>query len=652
LEPRLLETRLSVLRAGLLVVLAVLTARLWHLQIARWARYDRAAQKNRTEIVWTPAPRGTIYDRDSEVLADNQVIYQIQISWEKLPDDDQQFNEAVVTLASVLGVSTVEVEKALEKAREIGTPDVVLPDIGNEIDRIQAIRLDEHRIDMPGIRAVEAQRRHYPHGRLAAHLIGYARAISPDEYDEVRELTYQDPPGDPERSSISATERQPIYFNDSTYGKNGVERLGERLVRVGNRTLPILQGRRGADEFEVDVMRVHRLIRRIPPVRGASVYLTIDRRLQEVAEAALGHPFPNDPARPCDGGAAVLVDVRTGEVLAMASCPAVDLNQWVRGFSPGEWPKIRDDPRKPHLNRAIAGLYPAGSTFKMISASAALEQANINLGTVFNCTGRIHVGVRHDPKTCWKRDGHGWVDFERGIAESCDVFFWQCVLKGGLTADEIASYARDFGLGGPTGCGLPTEEEGRVPTPEWKRQYEDEKWYTGDTINLVIGQGSLTVTPLQMALVTAAVANGGVVPKARVIRKIVWPQQVGVPSASWPTEEPHQTAVKPATLRAVRQGMRAAAAYRNGTAHGPMAGLPFTVAAKTGSAETFPGRKPHSWFVCFAPYESPRYACAVVVEHGGYGSAVAGYVARKILLAASSTSASPVALGEEAADAG
>lgn len=640
------------LRAGLLVVLAVLAGRLWHLQIARWAKYDQAAQRNRTEIVWTPAPRGTIYDRNQEILADNQVVYQVQVTPGKLPEDQEQLNQAIVTVASILDVSTVEVGKALEKAEQTGAPDVVLTDIGDSIDRVQAIRLAERRMDMPGIRAIEARRRHYPGGKLAAHLIGYARAIDPDEYEEVRELTYEDPPGTPENQLTNLTEQQPIYFNDSTYGKNGVERMGERLVRVAGKALPILQGRRGADEFEVDVMRTHRLIRRIPPVRGASIYLTIDRRLQQLTEAALAHPFWKDPTRPCDGGAAVLLDVRTGEVLAMASCPAVDLNQWVRGFSPEEWPKVRDDPRVPQLNRAIAGLYPPGSTFKMISASAALEQADINLGTVFNCTGRIYVGRRRERKTCWNEAGHGWVDFERGIAESCDVFFWEAVLEAGLTADEIADYAQDFGLGELTGCGLPNEAEGRVPTPEWKRQYEDEKWFTGDTINLVIGQYSLTVTPLQMALVTAAVANGGHVPKARVIRKIVWPKEAGGPSASWPTQEPHRTKVEPETLRAVRQGMRAAVVYRNGTARWPMSGLPFNVAAKTGSAETFPGKRPHSWFVCFAPYERPRYACAVVVEHGGAGSEVAGYVARKILLAALGPTASLVASGEEAADAG
>ncbi len=658
MEPRLLQARLTVIRAALIAVLAVLAGRLWHLQIARWASYDEKAQKNRTRVVWTPAPRGTIYDRNEEVLADNQVVYQVQVTPAELPRDEKEFNQAVVLLASVLDVSTPEVEEAIDEARAIGAPDVVLPGIGDGIDRLHAIRLAEHRIDMPGIRPVEALRRHYPGGMLAAHLLGYARAISWDEYEEVRDLTYDDPPGDPDNRLADSSTDQAIYANDAIYGKTGVERMGEQLVRVGDKRVPILQGRRGADEFEMDVTRVLRLIRSIPPIRGASVYLTIDRRLQRVAEAALAHPFRTEPNRPCNGGAAVLLDAPTGEILAMASLPAVDLNQYVRRFSPEEYAKIRDDPRDPELNRAIAGLYPPGSTFKMVSACAALEQADINLGTVFNCTGRIYVGDRHERKTCWEEKGHGWVDFERGIAESCDVYFWETVRKAGLTADEIANYARDFGLGELTGCGLPNEQEGLVPTPAWKRQapqFDDNRWYTGDTINLVIGQGSLTTTPLQMALVTAAIANQGLLPRARLIRKVVWPAEAGIGSAAWPVAKPHRVKAKPETLTAARRGMRAAVTYPRGTARSPMADLadlPYSVAAKTGSAETFPTKKPHSWFVCFAPYEKPRYACAVIVEHGGSGSEVAGYVARKIVLAAFRTATSPVASAREVTGAG
>ncbi|MGQ9732515.1 MAG: penicillin-binding transpeptidase domain-containing protein, partial [Candidatus Zipacnadales bacterium] len=220
------------------------------------------------------------------------------------------------------------------------------------------------------------------------------------------------------------------------------------------------------------------------------------------------------------------------------------------------------------------------------------------------------------------------------IAESCDIYFWKCVTDAGLTADDIADYAHRFGFGELTGCGLPTEQEGLVPTPEWKRESDRGRWYQGDTANLVIGQGDLKATPLQVAMATAAVANRGVLPRARIVRKIVWPRESGIGVAQWPKEPPRHIDVKPETLEAVRRGMRATVTFRNGTARGPMGGLPVTVAAKTGSAEVRKDQTPHSWFVWFAPYEQPRYACAVIVEYGGYGSEVAGWVARKILLAA------------------
>jgi penicillin-binding protein 2 len=366
------------------------------------------------------------------------------------------------------------------------------------------------------------------------------------------------------------------------------------------------------------------------------VHLTLDARLQRVAEAALAHPFIGDSAHPSEGGAAVMVDVRTGEILVLASHPVVDHNQYVRGFPPGAYRKIEQDPTRPELNRAIAGLYPPASTFKMISGCAALEQTSSTTNTTFRCTGRIYVGARHEPKTCWKPQGHGYVQFDRAVAESCDVYFWESVRQAGLGSEPLAAYARKFGLGELTGCGLPGEKEGLVPTPAWKREAVDEKWLLGDTINMVIGQGSLTATPLQMAMVTAAVANGGTLLPSRIVRKVVWPPESGLPPVTWASAPGRPVEVKPETLRLVRSAMRLSVVSPRGTGH-RLADLPIPVAAKTGSAEIRMDRRPHSWFVCFAPYENPRYACAVIVEYGGHGSEVAGNVARQIMQAAFAT---------------
>ncbi len=634
MEPRQLQLRVMILRGVFLVALAVLTARLWSLQIARWSAFNRAAQENRTDVVWTPAPRGAICDRTGKVLADSQVVYQVQITRKELPTDPQDMNAAVVILATVLGASTVDVEKALAKAQEAKIPDAVLPKLGENITQLQAIRLDEHRSEMPGIRVVDATQRHYPGGRLAAHAVGYARAISADEYEAVKGLTWPDPPGGSDTPLRSRNDKQKVYAEDSVVGKTGVERLCDRVL-VGGRVVPALQGRRGADEFEVDVGGTSRLIARVPPIRGATVYLTLDARLQQVAERALAHPFPEGEGHPPEGAAAVVLDVRTGEVLVMASYPAIDENLYIRGFgNPEEYQRLLAGLHSPELNRAVAGLYPPGSVFKMISGCAVLEATPVNLGTTFLCTGHITVGSRHERFTCWNPSGHGYMQFERAVAESCDVYFWEAVRQAGLSSDDIGAYARKFGLGELTGSGLPNEQEGLIPTAEWKRQAKDERWLQGDTLNEVIGQGYLKVTPAQMARAAAAAANGGRVLPLRLVRKIVWPDEAGIPPVEWASGQERSADVKPATLKAICAGMRLAVADRHGTGRGPMAGLAVSAAAKTGSAESLPGRPPHSWFCCFAPYENPQIAVAVIIEYGGHGAEAAGNVARQILQAA------------------
>lgn len=633
MEPRQFQARLLILRSALLLAFLTLVVRLWYLQISQWSKHRVFAEQNRTAITWIPAPRGTICDRHGEPLADNHVVYQIHVIPSELPRARSEFNAALVPIARVLNVSTVEVEKAVREARRVGGPETVLPSLGESIDRIQAIRLEERRREMPGFRIVEAQRRHYPFGSLAAHAIGYARAITPEQLHQVENLEYEDPPGGPESRLSALIGKQKVYGIDSIFGQAGVESLCE-LVNINGRVVPALQGRRGANESERDVSNEPRLVRHIPPIPGATVYLTLDRRIQQITEKALAHPFPTNPAREAEGGAAVLVDVQTGEIIAMASYPTFDLDKYTVGDR-AELARIAADGRSPHWNRAIAGLYPPASTFKIISSCAILEttQPRTTLNTTYTCTGRERLG-RHEWKRCWDERGHGPVDFISGIAMSCDVYFWDAVKYAGLTPEAIARYAREFGLGELPGTGLPSEKEGLVPTPAWKREQDRGRWYLGDTANLVIGQGDLKVTPLQMALATAAIANRGFLPRPHIVRKIVWPAEAGVGTAQWPKQSPRRIAVKRETLEAVRRGMRAAVTHPRGTARGPMADLPVTVAAKTGSAEVRLDRPTHSWFVWFAPYERPRYACAVIVEYGGYGSEVAGYVARAILLAA------------------
>ena len=634
MDAKATQARLMVFRAGIVVVLAILLGRLWHLQIARWSNYDQAAHDSRMNRVWTPAPRGAIYDRNGVALADGEVIYQLQVTRDELPDSDSdEFNDVVVTLATVLGGSTVEVEEAIEEAVTSGSPDAVLPDVGESLTRVEAIKLSEHRFELPGMQVVEARRRRYPNGATAAHLLGYARAISPAELHGAADMTYAEPLPGLEDGLGDLAENQPVYSQQSTYGKSGVELLCEWLD-LGAGPAPVLQGRWGADVFEKSMRGEQRMVRSVPPIQGASVYLTIDLDTQKVVERALAHPYPNDPRRECGGGAAVVVDVRTGDILALASHPDYDPNAFVKGSGRGSVQRLLTDERKPLFNRAISGRYPPASTFKIISSCALLDCSEMTLNSHVHCDGMVHIGRRREPKKCWQRRGHGSLPFYGAVSQSCDIYFYYAVTEAGLTDEEIARYAREFGLGEKTGCGLAGEVAGTVPSSAWLGETKEERWYDGDTANMVIGQGYLETTPLQMAMATATIANDGLRPRAKVVRKIVWPAEAGREPYVWPTPEPTRINVAPDTLHRVQLGMRYAVTKRLGTARGCLEGVRVPVAAKTGSAENFKSGKrqrPHSWFVCYAPYDEPRYAIAVLVESGGHGSEVAGPVANRIL---------------------
>ncbi len=634
MEPKTLQTRLFVIRAGLILMLAIMTGRLWHLQIAKWTVYGEIAEKNQVDVVPTAAPRGTIFDRNQRALADNEVIYQVEITPAKLPRDHQQLNDVIVLMAKILDESAVDIENAVDECKRTSHTPTVLAKVGDDIDRMQAIGMDEHRAELPGVLVIESRRRRYPFGNRASHVVGYARKIGKEELHDHKELTYPDTGGAAARLGDDG-DPPLVYAMDSTYGKTGLETMCE-LIEIAGVQVPVLQGRRGADHFEKGRLNQARLIKRVEPVRGANVYSTLDIELQTVVESALLEQRSAD-GRKSYGGAAVVVDVRTGDVLALASAPSTDPNKYVRPF-PEYNEEVRDNERKPAFNRAVSGRYPAGSIFKMISSCVVLEQTEprMNLGTIHQCKGYHTVGRNYLRMECWKDPpGHGWLSFNQAVAQSCDVYFYKAVTANGLSIDKLADYAKDFGLGQSTGSGIPGEIDGLVPTKEWKSAAHSKKWYPGDTCNTMIGQGYLEVTPLQMAMVTAAVANRGLLPHARIVRKIVWPKVLGREQYVFPVKEPHRVSVEPDTLDAVRRGMREAVTGPHGTARGPMGGLPFTVAAKTGSAEHHkPGDHPntHSWFVAYAPRENPKYALCVFVEYGGHGSEVAGPIARKILL--------------------
>ena len=627
-------------------ILVVLASRLFTLQVAQWSnRYGLAAEQNRWRTEDIEAPRGQIYDRAGVPLALNRPVYNVTVTPSDLPSHWTEETKVVGDLAKALDQSTAQISAALRQARTgRGGREQVLTG-GEDIPRETAMRLDELRYRLPGVRVTESWKRCYPRGTLAAHVLGYAGIIQPEAYESLKTVAWETPRADEPQwvggvQVLPGARGEAVYTPRSTFGRAGVERLCEYVEPLPGKVFPVLQGRRGVIRTGVDVRdrptQRHPTV--LPPVPGASVFLTLNARWQAVAERALQAEVEKDPAR--TGGAAILLDVRNGEVLVMASCPAVDPNRYVEGMTTAQYQAIANDPRNPSLDRAIVGLYPLGSVMKMISATAALETGKITDRTSFDCTGVIHVGRNHQPFRCYKRTGHGREDFYGAIAASCDTYFWKCVTERGLTGDDLAAYARQFGFGNQPGSGLPAEQSGLVPTERYKLERYHEQWWQGDTVNFVIGQGYMLVTPLQVAVAAAAVANGGEVFAPRLVADVRWPE--GATPTELPRREPRRLKVKPETLAKVRAGMRLAITSRNGTAHFPFAGFPVPVAGKTGSAETTHREKAQAWFACFAPYEHPRYACVVLIEHGFHGSEAAAPVARQILAAAFGVSAAPV----------
>jgi len=609
-------------------VLALFVGRLGQLQLARAGQFLRQAAANRTQTIRVEAPRGGIFDRDGHVLAENRRTWRLGIDPAAFPKDEKAADQCILRLASLLGGDASRLRRAIHiaLASSVAQP-VPIPKVASTLDFSTVARIEENRLDLPGIVVLEETKRYYPYGRLAAHVLGYARVISEKQYEQYRNISV--PQVSPPQDDVVALVADRLYGPRSITGHAGVERTYE-LDWTGPQPMPLLVGLPGRTVLDVNVKgEPVRVIASRDPAPGASLYLTLDIAAQKVAEEALEETIKEGPGL---GGAVVAVDVNTGEVLVLCSKPSFDPNVWVTGLSPAEWERVANDPRTPLLNRAISGAYPPGSTFKMISSVAAFESLRLTPSTSFQCTGRITVGWRHTVYRCWRSGGHGTVDFWRGVAESCDVYFYNLVRYLGLTSDSLAFWARQFGLGKPTDIALPGEVEGLVPDPAWRRVVLHENWRLGDTLNMVIGQGYLSATPLQIAMATAAIANGGKLYQPQIVRKTLWPAWTGLPPRIAKPRLVRAIPASPATLERVRRAMRLSVVSERGTSR-VMQGLGVSVAGKTGSAEHRPGRPTHAWYACFAPYEKPRYAVVVFVDSGGHGGAVAAPIARRVLAA-------------------
>ncbi|MBE0598481.1 MAG: penicillin-binding protein 2 [Desulfuromonadales bacterium] len=585
-----LRNRFIIFSLAAVAVFLLLILRLWYLQVVSTDRYLSLSEKNRIRYISVAAPRGTIYDRDGKLLVDNRPAFTISVLRQEV--DDRQ---ALLSLLSTyLEVPADDLQKRWQGGARF--PRYRPVPLADDISRDVLERVQENGIDLPGILAEVRPLRFYPNGEMAAHVFGYLGEITESELGEARE-DYR--PGD-------------------FIGKSGLERRLEKYLR----------GIAGERRVEVDVLgKELRQLKTQEPMPGNRVFLTLRHDLQQAAEKAFKE----------ESGAAVVIDIHTGEVLALASRPGFDPSTFARGISGQEWIDLLRHPRHPLTNKAVKGQYPPGSTFKIVTALAALRAGVATPNTTVHCSGKFSLGSKDF--RCWKRPGHGTVDMKKALKESCDVWFYQVGLELGI--DRIAQTARDLGMGEILGLSLEGEKGGLIPDRKWKRERLNERWYDGETVIAAIGQGYVLATPLQLAVMTAAVANGGKVMRPYLIQRIE--DLDGKLLLEPQPEEMRTTTFAPAHLRAVRSALDAVVNEPGGTAWGSrLAEAPF--AGKTGTSQVVRLRddhdrkrevpwqfKDHGLFVAYAPAAEPRIAVAVVVEHGGSGSGAAAPIARAIL---------------------
>lgn len=601
MNPKALERRLTCMSIVAVLIFAVLTGRLGYLQITEGERYEKMATENRIRLLPLAAPRGDILDRNGRTLVTSRLAPVISV----VPMDMDDPDAVLARLSEVLGYDVRQtVSERVERLKERKEYRAYTPiRIATDADINTLTKIAEHQSELPGVMIEEQPVRDYLLGDVGAHVFGYVREIDREELEAWRDKGYK--MGD-------------------IVGKTGVERVYDEY----------LHGEPGGQQVEVDAdgRPVKILPGRRMPVPGHSLKLTLDREVQEAAVFGLRKAMEAiEKEFPTKAAIAVAIDVRTGGVLALASEPSFDPNIFTKETIPPDiWASISDPTWQPQLNRAIRGVYPPGSTFKMVTATAGLETGTIRPEDTILDRG---VYWRVEPKKCWKAGGHGVVHLTRAIAVSCNVYFYDLGYRTGI--ENLNKYAALYGLGQPTGIDLyPVEATGLLATPEWKLEHykelglsQAEPWQPGETLSAAIGQGFSAFTPLQMANYIATIANGGTRYRPYLASEIIAPD-----GQIERTVEPRiieELNLDPETVAAVRKGMHLVT-QGEGTAAYYFQGFPVSVAGKTGTAQN-PHGADHAWFVAFAPYENPEIAVAVLVEKGGHGGSAAAPVVKRIL---------------------
>ena len=570
------------------VFIGALGIRLWDLQVIHGEDFRRRSETNRIETKLVRGLRGKILDRDGRLLAGTRAAFHLALIVRSVPD----LPKTLKRLQAQTGLDPDWARSRIHRGNPF-KPIVVQKNLPREA----VGQVMEHRWQLPGVLLRINPQRDYPQRDTAAHLMGYLGEISDAQLKKKRGYR----PGD-------------------MTGKHGIEREFEGVLR----------GAYGKRWVEVDAFgREIKLIGVRPAKPGRNLVLTLDLDLQKKAESLLaGHP-----------GVLIAMDPRNGEILALASNPRFDPNTLTQGMSPSSWASLLQNPLRVLQDRATRGQYPPGSVFKIIMAAAALEEGVLDLSETLYCPGQFRFGNRNYRD--WKAAGHGNVNLHRAIVESCDVFFYQLGLKLGI--DRIARFASGFGMGRPTGIVSRGEKSGIVASRAWKKKALGERWYTGETVSVSIGQGYTLVTPIQMVVLIAAVANGGTLFRPNLVRRIE--ENDGTVRETFGPEVRGRLPVSPKNLEIIRAALRGVVHDARGT--GFRAKVPgIQVAGKTGTAQVVRLKhrkdskeqregsrlfRDHAWFVAFAPYEEPTIAVVVLAEHAGVGGSRYAPLARELI---------------------
>ncbi len=596
---RMINRRALMLGGAMTAMVAALGVRMRYLQVDQADEFKLLAEENRINIRLIPPERGLIYDRNGKLIADNEQNYRVVITREAAGD-------AGLVLRRLAGLVPMTPEELDSAIKEVETLRAFVPvTVAERLSWEDFSKVALNAPALPGVVPEVGLSRQYPLDQDFAHVVGY---VGPVSEKDLEALESPDPL---------------LKIPKFQIGKIGVEKWMEDTLR----------GSAGTKRIEVNSAgRVMRELERQDGQPGADIRLTIDADVQNFAQARLGN----------ESAAAVVMDVTNRDIICIASAPSFDPNLFVRGISHDDYNLLTENDHRPLANKSVSGAYPPGSTFKMVTALAALEAGVITAETRISCPGYIEFGGRRFH--CWKRAGHGTVNLSRSLTESCDVYYYEIAQKVGI--DKIAEMGRKLGLGQRLDLPMSAITEGSMPDKAWKQERHKAEWRIGDTINASIGQGYVLTSPLQLAVMTARIASGRAV-QPRLVRMIN-DQEVPVPDAA-------PLGLTPDMLLAVQKGMNDVVNSERGTAKSSrIVDATMTLAGKTGTsqvrnistAERASGvisnddlpwnRRDHALFVGFAPYENPRYAVSVVVEHGGGGSTAAAPIARDIILRAMS----------------